>query len=180
MFQIGFAAHSGEYPVELKEKVDRLINLLRKYCFQRSLSILVGGYWGLMKDIVDVAINKSFNVVVFLPVERELEELPDKVVKIYTGAEFRVRSVMLVRSSDVLVALGGGVGTEIEILIAYAIGKPIYVLTGTGLYTDKLKHTFPDFFDERKIVRVVYSDSVEEIAKGVCESVGVSSRTNYG
>lgn len=77
-------------------------------------------------------------------------------------------------------ALGGGVGTEIEILMAYAMGKPVYVLTGSGLYTDKLKEAFPDFFDERKIVKVFYSSSVEEIAKGVCESISASSRTNYG
>ncbi len=55
----------------------------------------------------------------------------------------------MVRSSDVLVALGGGAGTIIEVLLAYAMGKPAYVLVGTNLSSDALPKAFPEYVDDR-------------------------------
>jgi len=65
-------------------------------------------------------------VVVFLPVEREDVALPKGVIVVRTGCEFRCRSVQMVRSADAVAALGG-VGTIIEALMAYAMGKPLFV-----------------------------------------------------
>jgi uncharacterized protein (TIGR00725 family) len=78
----------------------------------------------------------------------------------------------LVRSSDILVALGGGVGTIIEILIAYAMGKPIYILTDTRLDTDKLESSFGEYIDERKLTEIKYLRDPEKLADMICREKG--------
>lgn len=70
--------------------------------------VLVGGYWGHMKDVVDNALRLGLKTVVFLPIERENVELPRDVVFIKTGCEFRCRSVLMIRSADAVVVLGVG------------------------------------------------------------------------
>jgi uncharacterized protein (TIGR00725 family) len=111
--QIAIAAHSGEYDDKMKIKVKEFLEEVKEECVNPVL--LLGGYWGLMKEIVDQASNLGMKVILLLPIENENVNPPDNVIKIKTGMEYRARSVPLIRSSDAVVALGGGVGTEIEI-----------------------------------------------------------------
>lgn len=165
MKQIAVAIHSGR--VEgLGEKAAKFVEALAEACPDAVL--LVGGYWGHMVDVVDAALRRGLRVVVFLPVEREDVALPKGVIVVKTGCEFRCRSVQMVRSADAVAVLGGGVGTMIEALMAYAMGKPLFVLVGTGAYSDRLRETYPRHFDERKAVDVVYVESPEELARAVC------------
>ncbi|BCU70346.1 LOG family protein [Stygiolobus caldivivus] len=173
--QLGIAVHSSVPSTYAEEKVKRFISSLS--CSPR---ILLGGYWGLMKVVTDEAIAKGLQVVMFLPIERENIEIPGNVVRVYTGCEYRCRSVMLVRSSDVLVALGGGVGTQIEIAMAYAMGKPIAVLVDTGMPTDNLEKIFPNYLDERKVVEIKYFREPEDIAKFVCSNELRPIKTDFG
>jgi len=176
--QIGIAAHSGTVPKELERKAEIFVEKLAE-C-KKDIKLLLGGYWGLMKTIVDKAIELHIPVILFIPIEREDVPLPNEVVKVYTGCEFRCRSVILVRSSDVLVSLGGGVGTEIELLMAYAMGKPIYSLVNTGLSTDLLRISFPEYFDDRKVVKIKYFEDPIEMSKAICKEKGEKVRTNFG
>ncbi len=171
--QIAIAVHSSSSR-DTEEKVARFINSL-----DCKPTILVGGYWGLMKTVVDEALKRGFKVTVFLPIEREDIDLPENVIRVNTGCEFRCRSVMLVRSSDVLVSLGGEVGTMIEIFMAYAMGKPLFVLSNTGLSSDVIVRAFPEYIDQRKVTKPKYFDSPEELAKEVCKPQ-VSIKTSYG
>ena len=173
--QLGIAVHSSVPSKEAEEKVRRFIRSLK--CNPR---ILVGGYWGLMKVVVDEAISRGFQVIMFLPIEREDVKVPDEVVRINTGCEFRCRSVMLVRSSDMLVSLGGGVGTQIEIAMAYAMGKPVAVLTDTGMATDNLKKAFPQYLDDRQVIEIKYFDKPEDLAEYVCSTTPKYIVTNFG
>ncbi|TRM81348.1 hypothetical protein DJ524_04430, partial [Sulfolobus sp. D5] len=128
---------------------------------------------------VDEASKRGLEVIVFLPIEREDIDLPVNVIRVNTGCEFRCRSVMLVRSSDVLVSLGGEVGTMIEIFMAYAMGKPLLVLNHTGLSSDVIARAFPEYIDQRKVIKPKYFDSPEELAKEACKpQVGI--RASYG
>ncbi|MEM0373518.1 MAG: LOG family protein [Sulfolobaceae archaeon] len=175
--QIGIAAHSGEVPEELKNKARRFVDKISE-C--KNVRLLLGGYWGLMKIIVDEALRKGLPIILFIPIEREDVEIPDDVIKVYTGCEFRCRSVILVRSSDILVSLGGGVGTEIELFMAYAMGKPIYSLIDTGLPTDNLRISFPEYFDDRKVVKVKYFADEVEMAKVICSEHAKGVKTDFG
>ena len=163
--QLSIAAHSEEPNEELVEKVRIFIKNVKK-C---NPTLLLGGYWGLMKTIVDEAIKEGLRVVLILPIEMENVKLPEKVITIKSACDFRCRSVILVRSGDALVSLGGGVGTEIEIMIAYAMGKPIYALTKTGLSTDYFAKVFPEYIDDRKIIQIKYFEDPEKLANEVCK-----------
>lgn len=51
---------------------------------------------------------------------------------IYTGFGYQGRNVVLVRSADAVIFIGGGSGTLNEFTIAYRLGKPLGVLKGSG------------------------------------------------
>ncbi|MBA3321901.1 MAG: LOG family protein [Pyrinomonadaceae bacterium] len=67
-------------------------------------------------------------------------------VLVYTGFGLKGRNVVLVRSCDVVLIIGGSVGALNEFTIAYDEGKVIGCLTGTGGVADeaaRLVHIFP-------------------------------------
>jgi Predicted Rossmann fold nucleotide-binding protein len=171
--QLAIAVHSS-LNKELEDKIKRFFENLK--C---NPTVLVGGYWGGMKVVVDEAIKKKLKVVVILPEEREDVELPPDVIRINSGCEYRCRSVILVRSADLLVSLGGEVGTTIEIFMAYAMGKRALVLSDTGFSTDKLKTAFSEYLDNRKVMKVEYYSSPEDLAKEVCKPI-TQIKTNFG
>ncbi|MFN3805144.1 MAG: LOG family protein [Pyrobaculum sp.] len=176
MRQIGVAVHS-DATGGLSQKVERFVGRLSEVC--PDAVVLVGGYWGHMKEVVDHALSRGLRVVAFLPVERESTALPPGVVAVRSGCEYRCRSVLLVRSSDAVVVLGGGVGTAIEAFMAYAMGRPLYVLTNSGMATDRLSEAYPEYFDERKAVRVVYATEPELLAELACGAGGAVA-TDFG
>jgi len=57
---------------------------------------------------------------------------------VFTGHGFQGRNVVLVRSCDAVVIIGGRVGTMSEFSVAYAEQKPIGVLRGSGRFADKV------------------------------------------
>jgi uncharacterized protein (TIGR00725 family) len=61
-------------------------------------------------------------------------------VIIYTGFGLKGRNVINVRSSDVVIILGGGIGTLNEFTIAYDEGQVVGVLEGTGGAADQIKN----------------------------------------
>ncbi|MFB6490158.1 MAG: LOG family protein [Thermoproteus sp. AZ2] len=173
---IAVAVHSSQSG-DLAGKIEAFLDELSK-CGPHN--IFVGGYWGYMRNVVDEALKRGMRVVAILPIEREDVELPKDAIVVKTGCEFRCRSVMLVRSADVLVALGGGAGTMIEIAMAYAMGKPVFVLKGTGLATDKLEAAYPEYLDERNSARVVYEADPKRLASLVCSARPTASALEVG
>jgi len=64
-------------------------------------------------------------------------------VMIYTGSGLMGREVIGVRSSDIVIIVGGRSGTLGEFAIAYDEGRPIGVLTGTGGIADHVDDFLP-------------------------------------
>ncbi|HEV8721703.1 MAG TPA: hypothetical protein VGW77_13820 [Candidatus Binatia bacterium] len=60
-------------------------------------------------------------------------------VIIYTGFGYKGRNVINVRSSDIVLIVGGATGTLNEFTIAYDEGKIIGVLEGSGGVTDHMR-----------------------------------------
>ncbi|BDR91918.1 hypothetical protein [Vulcanisaeta souniana] len=176
--QIAIAAHSSAVDPKSEAMAREFLKELHSQC--PAATLLLGGYWGFMKSIVDDSLKLGFRIVVILPLERHDAELPSGVVRIDSGCEFRCRSVVMVRSSDVLVALGGGAGTMIEVLLAYAMGKPAYVLVGTNLSSDALPKAFPEYVDDRRVVRIRYFDDPVRLAREVCRERITSIKTMFG
>ena len=59
---------------------------------------------------------------------------------LFTGFEYTGRNLLLVRSSDAVVMVGGRIGTLNELTIAIEERKPIGVLLGSGGMTVEVEH----------------------------------------
>ena len=59
---------------------------------------------------------------------------------LYSGFEYTGRNLLLVRSCDAVVMVGGRIGTLNELTIAIEERKPIGVLLGSGGMTDEVEH----------------------------------------
>lgn len=59
---------------------------------------------------------------------------------LFTGFEYTGRNLLLVRSADAVVMVGGRIGTLNELTIAIEERKPIGVLLGSGGMTDEVEH----------------------------------------
>ena len=107
---VAVAAHSGPPGPDHESRIREFARLLASRC-GGSTVLLVGGYWGFMRVLVDEALALGMRVVLFPPVEREDVEFPEGAVVLRLGLSYRMRSVAMVRSSDALVVLGGASGT---------------------------------------------------------------------
>ena len=76
-------------------------------------------------------------------------------VLIYTGSGLMGREVVNIRTSDMVVIIGGSSGTLGELAIAYDEGKLIGVLTGTGGISDMVEDILTRC-DKHTGARVVY------------------------
>lgn len=135
--------------------------------------LVVGGYWGLMKEVVDLALKLGFKVIIMPPLEREDVSFPEEAIVVRTGTSYRVRSVFLVRTSDVLVVLGGGAGCIQELVTAYTEGKPSYVLVDTGMPTDFID-SMPEYLDHRKLAPIIKYRDEEALLRDLCNYLKTS------
>jgi len=76
----------------------------------------------------------------------------------------RARNLLTARGCDALIMIGGGCGTLNELTIAYAEGRPVVVIRGSGGWSDRIEQVLFDgrFLDERKTVAVSFANSAEE------------------
>lgn len=59
---------------------------------------------------------------------------------LFTGFEYTGRNLLLVRSCDAVVMIGGRIGTLNELTIAIEERKPIGILLGSGGMTEEVEH----------------------------------------
>ncbi len=83
-------------------------------------------------------------------------------ILIYTGSGLMGREVVNIRSSDIVVFIGGRSGTLGELAIAYDEGKLIGILTGTGGISDLAKDILAACKKETGS-RVIYSKDPKEL-----------------
>jgi len=173
MIQIGVITTYDPVPEATVEKTRALGEALAA----RKCITLTGGNGGLM-TVVSEAVTKHGGITVGI-IAHELEDAgedhrlynPFNTIRIKTGQTYTARSPTVVRSSDAIIMVAGGVGTLTELAIAYNLKKPIIVLTGTGLMADKVASAFPDgYLDHRKLTRIFFTD---DPAKAVEAAIGM-------
>jgi uncharacterized protein (TIGR00725 family) len=81
---------------------------------------------------------------------------------IYTGFGLKGRNVVLVRSCDVVLFIGGSIGSLNEFTIAYDEGKVIGSLTGTGGVADRVEELVRTF-QKPTSARIIYDDDPERL-----------------
>lgn len=165
MVQIGVLTTYDPVPDEVAEKTRRLGRALA----ERGCIVVTGGNGGLMTVISEAVTGAGGTTVGILA--HELEDIgpdhgwfnPHNTISIKTGQTFTARSSIIVRSSDAVILVAGGIGSLTEVAIAYNLKKPIVVLSGSGMMADKLKELFPDgYLDHRRLIRLNFvEDPVE-------------------
>lgn len=89
-------------------------------------------------------------------------------VLIFTGSGLMGREVVNIRSSDIVVIIGGSSGTLGELAIAYDEGKLIGVLNGTGGISDMVKDILATCAKDTG-ARVIYDDDPQRLVKHLLE-----------
>lgn len=156
---IGYSGATDRPPVsDLRELC---LELGRKLA-ENGFVIFNGGRDGVM-ELVSQGARKAGGTVVGILPDGEAGN-PYLSVSIKTGLDSQMRSFILLRNMDVVVSIGGEIGTAIEILGAYALGKPVILLRGTGGWTDRIAQVLIDgkYLDSRKITEVHQVWTIEE------------------
>jgi len=91
-------------------------------------------------------------------------------VIIYTGSGLMGREVTNIRSSDMVIILGGRSGTLGEFAIAYDEGKLIGVLEGSGGITAKIPDIVASFDDKDTGAQVIYDADPQQLMTKLAEA----------
>jgi uncharacterized protein (TIGR00725 family) len=123
----------------LVEQADRLGRRLA----EGGAVVVCGGGPGVMEAVCRGAQAAGGTTVGLLPGHDRAEGNPYLTVALPTGLG-QGRNLLLVRSSDALVAVGGGFGTLSEIALALRTGTPVIGLATWSLHLDaQAVHAFP-------------------------------------
>ena len=129
-----------------RERLAALASELGRAIAERSCVLITGATSGL-PDMVSRAARQLGGQTIGISPAISAEEHVSKYklpvdgaeVIIYTGFGLKGRNVINVRACDIVIILGGGIGTLSEFTIAYDEDKVIGVLKGSGGLTDKIE-----------------------------------------
>lgn len=171
MKYIGIAAYSGEPNERMIENAECLIEKLASY--RDRIYIVLGGYWGFMKYIADKAVEKKIRVVFILPLNPPCYPPNNEdTIIIKSDMGFVSRSTIMTMTSDILVALGGGIGSIIEIAMSYDYGRPI-IIVKSGMDTDRIPERLGEYLDNRRKTRIVYVENCNSAVEKIKEIIGL-------
>ena len=163
---------------EVLEKAERLGRAIAG----RGCVLITGGCPGVPLASARGA-NQEGGLVVGISPGLSLDEHVNKYhsptefhdVLIFTGSGLMGREVVNIRSSDLVLIVGGRSGTLGELAIAYDEGKLIGVLTGTGGISDLVREIL-EACNKHTGARVVYDADPERL---VAECLRVYGEEHY-
>lgn len=128
------------------EHLKSLASQLGRSIAEHGCALITGATTGF-PDLISRAARAAGAITIGVSPAQSRDEhvsrysLPDDGadVLIYTGFGLKGRNVINVRSSDIVVIVGGGIGTLNEFTIAFDEGKVIGILEGTGGAADRIK-----------------------------------------
>jgi uncharacterized protein (TIGR00725 family) len=130
----------------IAESLKSLAIVLGQKIAENGCTLITGATTGV-PDLISRAARSAGAITIGVSPAQSREEhisrysLPDDGadVIVYTGFGLKGRNVINVRSSDIVVIVGGGIGTLNEFTIAFDEGKVIGILEGTGGVADRIK-----------------------------------------
>ncbi len=157
----------GPLPTDV---VERCMELGRAIA-DNGCAILTGGCPGLPHFAVMGCKERgglTIGVSPAMSLDQHVEEYKSPTdhidVMIYTGSGLMGREVVGVRSSDIVIIVGGRSGTLGEFAIAYDEGRPIGVLTGTDGIADHIAEWLPAI-RKKTGSRVVFDDDPRRLVE---------------
>jgi uncharacterized protein (TIGR00725 family) len=154
-------------------KLEELAERLGRAIASNGLLTITGATTGL-PDMVSRATRKHGGMTVGISPAANEDEHAEKFhlpvdgadVIIYTGFGLKGRNVVNIRSSDIVIIFGGGMGTLNEFTIAYDEGKVIGVLTDSGGVADHIPEIIG--FASKPTSSIVVYDSEPERLIDAC------------
>lgn len=130
-FQVGVIGSDGS----ISEKVEQMAEELGRLIARRGMILICGGRSGVMEAAARGAKAEGGTTVGIIPGADKREANPFCDIVIATGIG-RARNLVVVNSSDAVVAVSGGSGTLSEIALALSENKMVIVLKGSGGVSD--------------------------------------------
>jgi uncharacterized protein (TIGR00725 family) len=90
-------------------------------------------------------------------------------VVLYTGFEYTGRNLLLVRSADAVIMVGGRIGTLNELTIAIEERKPIGVMLGSGGMTEEVERVLKAA--KRARTGIIFGHDPEELVDQIIELI---------
>ncbi|MFN3691491.1 MAG: TIGR00725 family protein [Fervidobacterium sp.] len=166
-FKVGVIGYSGNVEFEPILSLVPICITLGKELGKRY-TVFTGGRDGVM-ELVSKSVREVGGLCVgVLPWDgRDANEYNSLVIN--TGLDFQMRSFILVKSVDVIVSIGGEIGTAIEVMAAYANRKPVILLRGTGGWSDRFAQILIDgmYLDNRKLAPIYQAKDVFEVLETI-------------
>ena len=164
---IGSASNVPDEVSKLAEGVGRLIA-------EAGCILVTGGGSGIMEAASRGAKQAGGLVVGILPEGDRHGANAYLDVAIPTGVGYALRNITTIRSSDSVIMIRGSSGTLNEVTQAYAHGKPLTVLQGSGGMADRLEAFLPTpgYLDERKTVKIEFVQTTSEAVRRAVERIG--------
>ena len=153
--QILVVGYSGEH---CTENVSRLAFEVGKEVAMHSAILISGGLSGVMQASCKGAKEGKGQTVCIIPQDDMVQANEFCDIVIPTGIGF-TRDFITAHSADAVIVVGGGVGTLIEVCVAYFDAKPIVALRGSGGTADKIADTY---LDDRELVKIHGADSPQD------------------
>jgi uncharacterized protein (TIGR00725 family) len=128
--------------------------------------VVSGGMGGVMLASSRGAKEAGGTTIAFLP-SMDRTTANQYVDIVFPTGLGRARNLLTARGCDAIIMIGGGTGTLNELTIAYADGKPVVILRGSGGWSDKIEAVLYDghYLDERRTVSIEFADTVEEAVR---------------
>jgi len=157
----------GSWRGNLPEVSYKIAEEIGEEIAKRDLTLFTGGSTGIMEHAMKGAKKAGGETVGIIPASHytKYEYLGKFIdIKINTGTDEAGRIPILINSVEGIIAVGGGVGTLIEVSIAYHQGKPIVVIEGSGEVSDKLKELLDEegYLDSKKLVKIQFAKTAKE------------------
>jgi len=162
---IGVIGYSGNIFKEPVKSLNSICYDVGRIIAENNWVLVNGGRDGIMQLVSKAVKNRGGYVIGFLPWQEEGNDYLDFSIK--TGLDLNMRSFVLLKNVDVVVSIGGEIGTAIEILGAYSYKKPILLMKNSGGWTDRITEVLIEgkFLDNRKLVELKQVPSIDELER---------------
>lgn len=174
VFKIGVMGNAGGN--HSKELLDKAAAIGRKIA-ESGCIFFYGATIGLPFAAAKAAKENGGTVIGVSPGASEREHIEkyhypvgDADAILFTGFGFQGRNVVLVRSCDAIIIIGGRIGTLSEFCIGYAEQKVVGVLEGSGGIADiakELEKTMQQEFP----TKIIYDSNPERLVEKVFEEL---------
>lgn len=164
--QIAIIGNAGqeEYPgnVKIKPICYKSAYQLGKYIGKNGWTLVTGGKSGVMEEASRGCKEGGGISVGVISGSKRCQSNKFVDVEVVTNGYPTKEESTLIGMSDIIIMIGGGAGTLIELSIAYRLAKPIIILKNTGGWSDKITNYY---LDERKRVKIKFANNTFDIIK---------------